>query len=96
MKHEWIDFNNLLFGAIFFNRMTLECEEFHISYNGRPEISVDHVEETALCKDGSYYILNGDFRKEYDDLFDQGFEACKAFYDSKKAEFNSIWTFEKE
>lgn len=59
--------------------------------------------ETAICdyrdKRYHYWILNGDFRKEYEALINQGIEACLEFYKSKKKEFGSSWTtgtFEEE
>jgi hypothetical protein len=44
----------------------------------------DTPQETALIKDGNYYILNGDWRKEYEPLIPQGFEACKALFDENQ------------
>lgn len=52
--------------------------------------------ETAICDyrgdSPEYYILNGDFRKEYEALVNKGIEACLDFYRSKKDEFNSSWS----
>lgn len=77
----------------------LDCKTFFISYNPYPCIhtpfaSDDNSDETALVdKNGyKYYILNGDFRKQYEKLVDKGFDACKKFYDSKKGKYNSSWT----
>lgn len=42
-------------------------------------LDVDRGEETALCKNGEYYILNGDYRKEYIEALnksDNDFEYC--------------------
>lgn len=38
--------------------------------------------ETALIKDRQYYILNGNHCRAYEDLVDQGFEACLAYYEA--------------
>lgn len=40
-------------------------------------------DETALCIDGDFFILNGDFRKEYEELAPRGKDACLAFYRSQ-------------
>jgi hypothetical protein len=53
-------------------------------------------EETALVLESlngrrAFYILEGDFRKEYEKLLDKGFETCKKFYDSKP-ELHSNWS----
>lgn len=68
----------------------LEGDGFYISYN--PDTSnvlmgfgagEGSGEETALCHDGKYFILNGDYREDYEKLIDQGYEACKKFYDER-------------
>lgn len=46
--------------------------------------------ETAICYGGKFAILNGDFRKEYENL--NSLEECLKFYESKKAEFGSEWS----
>ena len=46
-------------------------------------------EETALCKDEKFYILNGDFRKEYEKLVPKGFDACYKFYLKNKEKYGS-------
>ena len=40
--------------------------------------------ETALCYDGKYFILNGDFRSDYEKIIDKGFNVCMKFYLSKR------------
>lgn len=78
----------------------LSGDGFFISYNPAPGgrnglfISDDGGAETALCRDGAYHILNGDFRDEYEALIDEGFDACKRFYESQKADHNSSWSNE--
>ena len=36
--------------------------------------------ETAICHEGKFYVLNGDFRTDLEPLIPQGAEACIAFY----------------
>lgn len=74
----------------------LRKEDFYISYNNNPGgvISAfkgdgDNI-ETALCKDDKFYILNGDFRKEYEAIVDEGFDKCYEFFMSKP-ELHSSW-----
>lgn len=56
------------------------------------------TEETALVLDKGtvveqkFYILEGDFRKEYLLRLDEGFDSCKEFYESLKDEFGSGWS----
>lgn len=45
--------------------------------------------ETALCKDGNYFILNGDHRKAYAKL--KNFTQCKKYFKSKP-ELISSWS----
>lgn len=68
---------------------------FYISYVPNPGIDLGLFQsdegqpETALCQDGKYYILNGDFRDAYGPLILQGFAACKKFYDENASEHSS-------
>lgn len=48
-------------------------------------------EETALCKDSKFYILDGDHRKEYEKVFDKGFDECFKYFKSKPDLLNN-WT----
>jgi hypothetical protein len=81
----------------------LEGGDFYISYNSMNGTLVSEIpmfasdegsSETALCADGSFMILNGDFRAEYEVLVDCGFEACYAFYLNNKAKHGSSWSTE--
>lgn len=54
----------------------------------------DNMDETALCKDGQFFILNGDFRKEYEELGPKGFSVCWEFF-SRHQDAASSWS-EKE
>ena len=57
----------------------LRDEHFYISYVPPP------TEETALLLEtGDCLKLKGDWRKEYEKVFDQGPEACLKFYNSVK------------
>jgi len=86
-----------------FNQV-LEGKGFFISYNPRPGqmfggwVADDGGDETALVRTGkgrnTYYILNGDFRKDYEKLINDGFVACKKFYDKKRKKFKSSWSTE--
>lgn len=78
----------------------LEGSDFRISYLNMGDavlhslgwgVDEGHIGETALIKDGKYYILNGDHRKEYEVLVDQGFVACYNYFLSKPDE-KSSWS----
>ncbi len=69
------------------NNALLEGDGFYISYAtalGLRTIAMfasdDNSDETALVIEGKFYILNGDYRKDYEKLVDQGPEKCLAFY----------------
>jgi hypothetical protein len=49
---------------------------------------------TALCTRSPWkcLILNGDFRKQYEEVLDQGYDACYNLYQSLKAEHGSSWS----
>lgn len=53
---------------------------------------VQRQEETAICFDDSFLILNGDFREDYEKLVDKGLDICIEFYNKHKAELQSIWS----
>ena len=80
--------NNCLYG-----------EGFYISYNpGNFDIAMfasDAGAETAICKEGKFYILNGDFRDEYEELIEKGFDACISFFLSNLDKVSS-WSNEYE
>ena len=67
----------------------LKGDGFYISYNDDAPGASDV--ETALCKNDKYFILNGDFREDYEKLISEGFDACKAFYD-KHNNVQSNWS----
>lgn len=70
---------------------------FFVSYNPNTASSGkvwqgSSLTETALCKPGKYYVLDGDFRKQYEELIDKGWKACKKFYDDNKELYDSKWS----
>lgn len=78
----------------------LEGEGFYISYNSHPGGGInffmadDGRDETALCiekenGDRLWLILNGDFRKEYEERFPKGLDACIELYQKLKQEHHS-------
>ena len=82
-----------------FNQV-MDGDDFFVSYNPDTTAAFGAIslfagdgvgEETALCIDGKYFILNGDFRKEYEDAIDN-VDHCRAIYDKNKAEHDSSWT----
>ena len=77
--------------------LVLDLGKYYISFNDfcvpvmlRIFKSDDNRSETALIKNDKYYILNGDFRKDYEKF--KTFKECKKFFDSKKDEFQSNWS----
>ena len=107
MTKKWETIKNS-FTGLEYNNMILQGKDFYLSYNPDTKRSKvgnamdslinmfsgkdDGGEETALCKDDIFYILNGDFRKEYEKLFPKGFKGCKKFFDSKKKYQSSFST----
>lgn len=78
----------------------LDCGDFFISYRGNTRSVMGITAfagdnggaETALIKGNDYYILNGDFRKEYEKVADKGFEECVKFFNTKKEKHESSWS----
>lgn len=49
--------------------------------------------ETALIKDGQFYILNGDHRAAYKELASKGYQACEDYFVSnidQKSEWSNV------
>ena len=78
----------------------LEVDDFYISFNSFIDSyastiegfqSDDNSSETARCRNREYYILNGDYRAEYENLAPQGYAACYAFY-KDNIDNNSSWS----
>lgn len=80
----------------------LKGEGFFVSYNPNPGgdflpfQSDGGSSETALVKpddsDNKFRILNGDYRKKYEELAPQGFEACLNFYNGESVKNDSSWS----
>lgn len=64
-------------------------EEFYISYNASPTIGNTGHSETAIVKDGRFYILNGDHREAYEKLIDRGYSACVRYFKEHDDEVSS-------
>lgn len=62
----------------------VEMDDFSLSFNPSPFSCIPMFQgdtddgETAIIKDGKYFILNGDFRDEY--LKRETFDSCIEFY----------------
>ncbi len=79
----------------------LDGDGFFVSYNPSPGMGLSMFkgdggsDETALVRPddekNKYRILNGDFRQEYEDLVDKGFNACLAIFEQNK-ECESSWS----
>ena len=81
--------------------LILEAKDFYISYIcslGMVRMgdlgSEDGGPETALMDEegGNCYVLNGDFRKEYEKLVPLGFDECLKFYNKQKGFSRSSWS----
>ena len=76
----------------------LEGDGFCISYN--PDtLSIlgglgagDVPEETALVKGSQFFILNGDWRKHYERLLPDGWDACFSFFKKRNKRYVSSWS----
>lgn len=84
------------------HNLTLHGEGFYISYltpnamsrkYGWGASDDEEIGETALVweKPWSCKILNGDFRKEYEEVIDQGYDVCLELFNSKH-DFRSSWS----
>ena len=67
-----------------FKRDLSKFGSFFDSDNGQPE--------TALVKGEKFFILNGDWRYQYEDLVPKGWKACKAFFDANSETKKSSWS----
>ena len=85
----------------------LDGDGFFVSYNEHAD-SITGVEvldslfageqdrETALCREAACLILTGDFRQQYEDRIDEGWEACHRFYQVRKITNASKWSSDHE
>lgn len=79
----------------------LEAKDFHISYTkdtsalhpGFPPARIEDLQETALYveRKDRYYILKGDWRKEYEEVFHLGLAACIKVFEENKENAKSAW-----
>ena len=79
--------------------LLLNAKDFYISYASGESLSIfgamssdEGSSETALCKDGDFYILNGDYRNEYEKLVTLGFDECLKFHNEQKKFNKSSWS----
>ncbi len=77
----------------------LETDDFYLSYTTGSGMTIipmfgsdEGSDETALVVDGKFYILNGDFRREYEALVPKGVDACMAFFKKHKSQASS-WSY---
>src|SRR3990167_10573207 len=90
---EWKYFSGRLGGGNYY----LKKEGFGISYNADPSPMVGLFAadgrggETALCVNEKYYILNGDWRTDYEKLAQKGLKACMEFFRAHEAD-KSSWS----
>ena len=82
MEHIWISHS-------LFEHIILIKEGFHISFN--PFEFSSHVAETALFFNDTYYILDGDWRLEYEEVAHDINKCIELFY-SLKDDFESVWS----
>lgn len=66
------------------------CGNFCISFNERPWGSDCSQTALSLRRDDLLYILDGDHRKEYENIIDEGFERCLEYFNSIKEDFKSV------
>ncbi len=92
---------NQPFGSV---NYVLMGDGFYVSYNALPWASPlgalfasdDLSDETALCYNGRFDVLNGDFREAYESLVPAGIAAYRQFYQQQAAHANSSWTTESD
>lgn len=81
------------------NHRIIRGDGFYISYV--MAFSGPTGDETALVdgnynqNDGltnTYYILNGDWLKEYQELVPKGYKECKKFFNAHKKEYLNFWS----
>lgn len=75
----------------------LKKKGFAISYNPGVYLcpgfaSDDGGPETAVAVDGKHYILNGDYRKQYEELVGRGLKSVLDFFRKQPQEKVSSWS----
>lgn len=92
----WFNFDRRPIGC---RNEIMKFEGFNISYNPNPCEGMGSFEgeseETAIVVnptgDTKFYILNGDFRKEYKELAINGINACLAFFVKNQKQHGCKW-----
>jgi hypothetical protein len=96
-KKVWRSVPNLMNAS---GNQVLDGDGFYISFVActRSVIGMfdgdDGGAETALVKNGKFYILNGDWREQYEGAVNDGFDACFAIYTTHKDTNKSSWSNE--
>lgn len=82
----------------FGTNVLMDCGDWAVSYNAAPFAGFASLEsdgrssETAIVAHGNFYILNGDFRREYAELADAGgLVACLRFF-AERPDLVSSWS----
>lgn len=91
--HQWKDNPASITGSY---NTVLMGDEFYISFMSDRSANTgifasEEGTETALCSRGNFFILNGDWREQYEAVVDQGFDACKAIFDANQDK-KSSWS----
>lgn len=79
------------------NELLDDDENCYVSYNETPWCGFSLLEsdgkkaETALYLRGKWLILNGDFRREYEEVYPDP-DKCLALYNKHKASARSSWS----
>ena len=63
---------------------------FYISYAEAPVMADNQSDETALCVDDEFYILNGDYRKQYEPVTTR--QEAMDIYNKYKDKNRSRWS----
>ena len=77
-------------------RLTDTC---YVSFNANPCKDIDIFRsdmlgaETALCIDGQYFVLNGDYRDEFTTAANQNITTCVDVYERNKVH-RSTWSMD--
>lgn len=76
---------------------TINGYGFYVSYNNY-DIGIYGCATTALVDDGmvNFWILNGDHRKGYAPLIQQGFDACFAYFMAHLDQINEKFSTKPE
>ena len=73
----------------------LQGEGFFISYNPRPVIGNGRSETALVVKENGvtkFYILEGNWKKNYEAVYKKGLDACKTIFNNLKSRYKSSWS----